>query len=175
MTRTIEARQLRGMRSRLEARLTQAQDIFEPLIRNDLELPTRTWRFAKPKFQYNRRRQDGSRIFEVLVQTGDPQVHRAGKRPVSPGRVWLWIDQGAKPHEIEGRRGNLAFLRDYKAATKRGRLVSEVAMKSGPLIIRKAVDHPGVQAREYVRFLRDPNRGGHDTQFAQLMRSIVRR
>jgi hypothetical protein len=67
--------------------------------------------------------------------------------------VFNWVDQGTEPHEISPRpdnvRGILEYLSDFTPKTSWQEIGSSPGGKSGGLVQQFAVDHPGIDAREF--------------------------
>lgn len=75
--------------------------------------------------------------------------------PIGPNdKIWLFVDQGTKPHPIEAKNApRLIFQTGYQAKTlaKPARTVSGGGKATGPVVVAKKVQHPGSEAREFSK------------------------
>lgn len=106
---------------------------------------TRTWR-TKVSFK-----------FKVTARTGNIRYAVIAVGTKEAIQIFDWTDRGTKPHRIP-KIGNttakvLRFATGYSART------SPIAnanvgpgRASGPVVMRKAVQHPGTEAREFIAF-----------------------
>ncbi len=107
-------------------------------IKDDFESTTSNWNGEKPKW-------------EVLVSLKDgTTVAVSSNGPTKGVKKWEWMDKGTKPHTIKPKRANgrLAFPGTFTAKTTPGVIGSKPGGSSGPLVIARAVKHPGTKARK---------------------------
>jgi len=70
--------------------------------------------------------------------------------------ILFYVNNGTKPHEIRPRNAKvLVFQSGYSAKTKPGSFSSRGGGSSGPLVFSKAVQHPGTEAREADKAIKD--------------------
>jgi hypothetical protein len=104
----------------------------------EFERTTRTWDH-KPKFEATRDLSSSSAV-SIYVGTND--------------RVWNWVDEGTAkngPYLILPRKpgGRLAYQSEFSPKTSPGVLDSVAGGKSGDVVVRPFVIHPGVRARNF--------------------------
>ena len=107
-------------------------------IRADLAKVTATWEH-QPVFFEQKQRAEAGYLFagEIRITTND--------------RIYRFVDQGTRPHIITARPGHvLAFQAHYTRKTYPGFITSTASGRSGPLIFRRSVRHPGTKPRKFT-------------------------
>jgi len=94
-----------------------------------------------------------------------------GKRRVfTTGQIFLYVNDGTKPHIIRGKNGKaLRFQTGYSAKTTPGQIASGAGERSGEFVRAKQVRHPGTRARGFDEVIK---RKWDDELPAQLQRSV---
>lgn len=65
-------------------------------------------------------------------------------------------ETGSKPHVIRPRnKKSLRFQTGYRAKTRKGVLGSSTGGASGDVVFSKSVNHPGFEAREFVKAIQE--------------------
>lgn len=110
------------------------------IIAKELRKTTATWKGEKPKFEVliGVERPPGS----VTVLVGPTGTDLAVNK-------WVWLDEGTrKNYPIEAKRApRLIFQSGYSPATKPGFFGSFPSGSFGPIVSKKKVIHPGIEAR----------------------------
>lgn len=103
---------------------------------NDFNKTTRTWKHKVD--------------FETVVKTPPGEVSAAVS---TKDEIYGYVDKGTKPHRIRPKKGGfLAFQGKYKSKTTPHVINSHQGGASGQFVYtRKAVKHPGTDAREFSR------------------------
>lgn len=102
-------------------------------IRADFEKTTATW---EHQVEFVEKITFGARGIDISVSTDD--------------EIYKFVNSGTKPHAIVPVRARaLRFRGGYKAKTTPGVLGSSAGGSSGPEVTRKAVWHPGTEARNF--------------------------
>lgn len=101
----------------------------------------------KPQFSFTQRIAPDKISVEILV---------FGKY----AKIWQYVDQGTKPHEILPRPENptqrLAFQTGYSAKTAPvAQFHVGTGARSGQWVSAKAVQHPGTKARKFTKTFSD--------------------
>lgn len=126
----------------------------------EFQKPVRAWK-TKPAFKIRILNAGSNAVFLDIYPEGNGT------------NVFNMLDFGTSPHLIHAKnRKFLAFQRGkYHSSTKPGSLSSRKASRRGKTIFRKAVLHPGVEARGFSRqvyYLINPD-------FRRRMKNIVER
>ena len=94
--------------------------------------------------------------FEVTTQTWDERppftiASEPGKRTIgTTDAVYQYVDAGTRPHTIAPINAKaLAFPANYAAKTTPHVIASQPGGKSGKMVFRQEVHHPGSKAREF--------------------------
>ena len=124
---------------KLERELHTALKQAGQAIKSDFELTTRSFR-ERPAFKVWGPTLQGS-IMMVSVSTD------SGK--------YRYLDEGTKPHVIRPRRAKMLYFQwggkgSYRSKTKAGVMTSFSGGPSGPMVLRKMVHHPGIEARYFA-------------------------
>lgn len=94
-----------------------------------------------------------TRSFEHEVTFSDEEDSDGGRTVGTDDRIYGYLDDGTKPHEIRPRRKKALAFRGggYRAKTSPGVLGSGSGGASGPVIVRrKPVQHPGTAPRNFA-------------------------
>lgn len=109
------------------------------VVKSDFEKTVATWE-KKPKF-------------EVVITLG-----KSGPAILvdTDNEIYGYVSRGTKPHLIQAgiftgksNKRTLAFPATFRPKTKVRRLKSFRGFKGGPTVLRKFVQHPGTEAREF--------------------------
>lgn len=107
---------------------------------------TASWESDKPKFNPVVSLTEGEGAGLDVVMTGSALAKNK----------WLWLDRGTKPHVIEARNARvLAFQSDHAPKTVPGFIGSGPGGASGETVFRQSVNHPGTEAREWSKDIRE--------------------
>jgi hypothetical protein len=110
-------------------------------IISDFRGATATWEH-KPEFVIRGpflERRGGDSVLYIRVQ---PNTHID---------IFTYVDRGTQPHFIFPRRKpSLVYQKDFTPKTETGSLYSRSGGKSGPWTRRRAVAHPGIEARKFT-------------------------
>lgn len=94
---------------------------------------------------------------KVTARTGNTRYSIVAMGTPKALQVFEWVDGGTRPHRIPAL-GNLT-AKTLRFATGYNARTSPVAnanvgngRASGPVVMRKAVQHPGIEAREFLEF-----------------------
>lgn len=100
------------------------------------------------------------RLFKPTVQgwSRPPKFYQSGHNWLSEvavrvyvrSSVYAYVNNGTPPHRIEPRRrGFLRFQPGYRAGTRPRVLSSRAPQRFGEYVSAGAVNHPGIQARDF--------------------------
>lgn len=96
--------------------------------------------------------------------------------------IWKYVDQGTKPHPILPKRKPLLKFRwdgkgSYKAKTlpKPARTVSGGGTTQGNIVAMKAVNHPGIEAREFSKIIGEDSQEGFRREIENAFRRAARK
>jgi hypothetical protein len=68
--------------------------------------------------------------------------------------IYKYVDEGTRPHRIVPRRARyLRFQVGYRAKTVPNVIGSTAGGKFGPIVYRKAVQHPGFPGRNFTKII----------------------
>jgi len=105
-------------------------------VQADFDSTTATWK-SRPTFAIS-----------------SPSTHV--RRVQTDNLIYLFVDQGTRPHPINPRNGKaLRFQGGFSAKTSIRAIGSSAGGSSGPFSIRRSVMHPGTQAREFADAIRE--------------------
>jgi len=135
--KAIKPKRLREKEMRLT--LLNAMRKAGTQVRKEFERTTKTWEH-KPKF------------VEIISLTGPGPTILVG----TDDKVYQWVDKGTKPHEIwagaytgKSKAKALRFQGTYTAKTVPSVIDARNGGKSGDVVMRPYVQHPGTEARKF--------------------------
>lgn len=70
-------------------------------------------------------------------------------------QLFLWLDDGVRPHVIFARKKYMVFSENYQAKTTPGRVLRGSGSYSGGLVYAKKVNHPGIRPRRFTRIVQE--------------------
>lgn len=86
----------------------------------------------------------------AFLQSGHSWLSEVAVRVYTRGEVYRYVNSGTPPHRIEPRRARmLRFQPGYRAGTRPRVLSSSKPQRFGDYISAGAVNHPGIQARDF--------------------------
>ena len=113
--------------------------------RRDLKKTVKTWE-NKPTFKVS-----------VKVDTPSQPVYTV--RVWTDYKVYKWLDEGTKPHEIVSVfTSMLRFHEGYNAKTQPGVIDSRSGGEYGENVFKEEVWHPGVEARNFYETISEKQR-----------------
>jgi len=92
-------------------------------------------------------------VWEVEISLkGGPSV-----KVSSADQILRWLNDGTPPHNIFAKKsmGYLKYQPGFKPKTKVGWIGSQKGGKSGPAVMRPSVRHPGFEARNYEKVMKE--------------------
>lgn len=85
-------------------------------------------------------------------------------------RIYALVSKGSPPHTILPKNyGYLRFQTGYRSATRPGTLRSGPKSRSGQFIRTPVVQHPGFDAREFPKLIREE----YQKRFGEVMQSAI--
>jgi hypothetical protein len=144
---------------RLQRELRDALDHTGNIIRDDFQKTVKTWEH-KPSFRKDGPRQTGAGL-EVSVST----LHE----------IYTYVTRGTRAHPIP-RTGRtfLRFQRGYRAKTRSRVIGSRAGGGFGPIVVARAVQHPGTQARDFDIEIARRRQKNHENLIRLAIRRSVR-
>jgi hypothetical protein len=117
------------------------EDIGKGMVK-DFEKTTKTWKGAKPKFEFTSEVEPpGAALF--VGPAGDNEGTQK----------YEWVTAGTRPHIIKAKKpgGRLAFMTTGFQPKTRVRTIGSTAGKSAspPTVFPMVVHHPGTEARKF--------------------------
>lgn len=113
----------------------------------------------------------------VTVDEIQVNVFPAGEHKM----IWIYVSGGTKPHEITPKNAyNRLFFEwggpgSYKPKTRPvGRFGGPGVVMGGSLAVAKSVQHPGTEAREFEKAIRDDYRREFSRSMEAAWRRIIR-
>lgn len=89
-------------------------------------------------------------LFKVTVSRVLVGTDKVYVRIETNDKRWHWTDKGTKPHTIRPRRAKvLVFPSQFAPKSKPGSLRAYSGRRAGPMVVARAVDHPGTKARNF--------------------------
>lgn len=111
-------------------------------VKKEFEKTTATWKGAKPTFEIAIGL-TGKDAIVLIGPAGDPEG----------AQKWVWLNDGTKPHVIKAKNvPNLIFRHGsgFKPKTKVKTFSSGPGANTGPIVSKKQVKHPGIEARDWT-------------------------
>jgi len=88
--------------------------------------------------------------------------------------IYKFVDEGTRPHRIvpkaSNRSGRLFFQSGYVAKTTPGIIGSRAGGKFGNVVVARAVNHPGTQARGFTKQIEAKTRNRFKRNMQEAMR-----
>ena len=125
---------IKGLKTNLRKTLRAEGKIDKRMLQET----TATWKGTKPRFR--------------VVEKVTPQVLSVEVVPSGAGaKKWWWLEEGVKRRWIRPKKpgGRLFFKTGGRPKTKVGKLKSGAGARGKTLAVAKAVDWPGIKAREW--------------------------
>lgn len=100
--------------------------------------------------------------YQALAGGRDPSltVYPRGRHR----KVYEWVTLGTRSYPIVARYAPMLRYRRYSSRTKAGNLYGRRGYYYGPVIVKKAVIHPGIKAREFEKHIAKEETPGIERQ-----------
>jgi hypothetical protein len=130
--------------------ITNGLDVAAKGIKKDLELPTKTWSHSAP---------------------ADIQGTGFVRQITVSDEVYAMLNEGTDPHPIRAKRSKvLAFNTPFRSKTVPRSLTSGPGSIGSTTVLRREVQHPGTEPREWDATVAEDWNGG---KAAMLMQAAI--
>jgi len=145
----------------MKHRFAISAEKYMEIARDDFKATVQSWKGEKPVFVRRTKLSDPKEItVTIFLERSDEGVQK-----------WDWLDYGTEKHPIAANKSPvLAYQGVFKPKTRVGVFPSTPGGKSGEYVFRKAVEHPGIEARGWSDAILEK----HEKPFAEWMEKAMK-